>query len=201
LADPRLTLTAKAAMDPFSTLKDASAGFAGFAAQISDGQWEGASCGDWPVSELVRHVIAGDAMAVALIDGATSEEAMGVLSGLPLEEDPVEQFNTTAATMLAAFQRPGVMEQLVSHPMGVMPAGQVLGFRIGEAALHGWDLARAIEVNDTLNAGVVQSVWDAMEPAKDILASLGIFGDGPSGSVGDDAPLQVRLLDLSGRRP
>ncbi len=188
-------------MDQFSTLKDASAGFAGFASQISDDQWDGALCGDWPVGELVRHVIAGDAMAIALIDGATSDEAMEVLSGAPLEEAPVAQFSATAAAMLAAFQRPGVMEQLVSHPMGVMPAGQVLGFRIGEAALHGWDLARAIGVDDSLDAGVVQSVWDAMEPAKDILASLGIFGDGPSGNVGDDAPLQQRLLDLSGRRP
>jgi len=28
-----------------------------------------------------------------------------------------------------------------------------------------------------------------------------VFGTGPSGTVGPDAPLQDRLLDLSGRRP
>jgi hypothetical protein len=28
-----------------------------------------------------------------------------------------------------------------------------------------------------------------------------VFGAGPSGTVADDAPLQVQLLDLTGRRP
>jgi hypothetical protein len=28
-----------------------------------------------------------------------------------------------------------------------------------------------------------------------------MFGDGPSGTVSADAPLQLRVLDLSGRRP
>jgi len=153
----------------------------------------------WPV--LGRHVIAGDAMAIALVGGATSETALKVLTGSELKEDCVAQFTSTANTMLEVFQQPGSMERVVHHPMGDVPASQVLGFRVGEAALHGWDLAQAIGVDDTLNHGVVQAVWDAMEPSKDMLASLGIFGDGPSGTVGPDEPQQLRLLDLSGRRP
>jgi hypothetical protein len=34
-----------------------------------------------------------------------------------------------------------------------------------------------------------------------IIGQIGIFGEGPSGTVGEDAPLQERLLDLTGRRP
>ena len=34
-----------------------------------------------------------------------------------------------------------------------------------------------------------------------IIGDIGVFGTGPSGTVADDAPLQQRLLDLSGRRP
>ncbi|MFV2038731.1 MAG: TIGR03086 family metal-binding protein [Acidimicrobiales bacterium] len=187
-------------MDPFSTLKDASAGFAALMSEISDDQWDNPSCGDWPVSELVRHVIAGDAMAVDLVGGASSEDALEVLTGTDLDDDPMSQFTSTAHTMLGVFREPGNMERIVHHPMGDMPAAQVLGFRVGEAALHGWDLARAIDADDTLDPGVVQSVWDAMAPAKDMLGSLGIFGAGPSGTIAEDAPLQVRLLDLSGRR-
>jgi hypothetical protein len=33
------------------------------------------------------------------------------------------------------------------------------------------------------------------------LESSGAFGSGPSAGVPDSAPLQTRLLDLSGRRP
>jgi hypothetical protein len=33
------------------------------------------------------------------------------------------------------------------------------------------------------------------------IGKSGFFGSGPSGAVGEDAPLQTRLLDLSGRRP
>lgn len=188
-------------MEPFDTLRDASKDFAGFISQITDEDWNRETGCDWPVSELVRHMIAGDAMAIALIGGASSDEAMKVLSGTPLEDDRLAQFASTAAAMLTAFQHPGNMEKIVHHPMADMPASQVLGFRIGEAVLHGWDLTRAIGADETLNAAVVQAVWDAMEPSKDMLASLGIFGDGPSGTVNQDAPLQERLLDLTGRRP
>ncbi len=103
--------------------------------------------------------------------------------------------------MFEAFEQDGSMDRIVHHPMGDMPASQVLGFRMGEVVLHGWDLAQAIEVDDTLNPAAVQAVWEATMPSKDMLASLGIFGDGPSGTVADDAPLQIRLLDLTGRRP
>jgi hypothetical protein len=34
-----------------------------------------------------------------------------------------------------------------------------------------------------------------------MIPATGVFGSGPSGTLGPDAPLQDRLLDLSGRRP
>jgi hypothetical protein len=32
------------------------------------------------------------------------------------------------------------------------------------------------------------------------IGEVGMFGTGPSGFFNDDAPLQLRLLDLTGRR-
>ena len=40
-----------------------------------------------------------------------------------------------------------------------------------------------------------------MSPMAGFIGKSGFFGSGPSGEVGEDAPLQSRLLDLSGRRP
>ena len=44
-------------------------------------------------------------------------------------------------------------------------------------------------------------VWTQLAPMTPFIAQTGVFGAGPSGEVGQDAPLQVRLLDLTGRRP
>jgi len=44
-------------------------------------------------------------------------------------------------------------------------------------------------------------IWDQMSPIADFIGKSGFFGSGPSGEVPEEAPLQARLLDLSGRRP
>lgn len=188
-------------MNPCTTLRSASAGFAGFLSQIDAAQWDSPTGCQWPVRELVRHVIAGDAMATALMGGASSSEALEILTGTPLDDDPISQFSSVAGTMFTAFEQDGALEQIIHHPMADMPAGRVLGFRMGEVVLHGWDLAQAIGVDEALDPNAVQAVWDATIPSKDMIATLGIFGDGPSGTAPDEAPLQTRLLDLTGRRP
>lgn len=82
-----------------------------------------------------------------------------------------------------------------------MPGSQLLNFRAGDLILHSWDLARAIGVDETLADGPVAYVWEALQPMAPIIGQIGQFGTGPSGDVGEDAPLQQRLLDLTGRRP
>jgi hypothetical protein len=89
----------------------------------------------------------------------------------------------------------------VHHPIGDVTGSQLLGFRIGDATLHSWDLARALGIDETLEPELVESVWGQLEPISAIIGEIGVFGDGPSGTVGEDAELQLRLLDLTGRRP
>jgi len=62
-------------------------------------------------------------------------------------------------------------------------------------------LARAIGADETLSPGLVGALWDAFAPIADFIKLAGVYGEGPSGDVPDDAPLQLRLLDVSGRRP
>jgi hypothetical protein len=79
-----------------------------------------------------------------------------------------------------------------------MPGAQL--FRIGGLTLHAWDLARA-SADENLDSELVEAVWAQLSPLAPFIAETGVFGVGPSGEVGEGAPLQVRLLDLSGRRP
>jgi len=82
-----------------------------------------------------------------------------------------------------------------------MPGAQLLGFRIGDLALHTWDLARAIGGDEELDEGLTANVWETLEPMAPFIGEIGVFGTGPSGTVGSDAPLQTRLLGVTGRRP
>ena len=85
--------------------------------------------------------------------------------------------------------------------MGEIPRTTFVGFRIMDNGTHAWDLARAIGVDDTLEAELVSQMWDDIQPMAGSLGELGIFGESSSGDVADDAPLQTRFLDLLGRRP
>jgi len=102
----------------------------------------------------------------------------------------------------AGFAAFGALDRAVTHPMmGDIPSSQFLGMRVGDALLHAWDLARAIGANDQLAPELVFQVWTGMSPMAGFIGKSGFFGSGPSGEIGEDAPLQNRLLDLSGRRP
>jgi hypothetical protein len=80
-----------------------------------------------------------------------------------------------------------------------MPGRQLLGFRITEYALHGWDLATTIGADDHIDHDVLLALLALLEPMADILPTTGMFGSGPSGTLPPDASLQHRVLDLSGR--
>jgi len=102
----------------------------------------------------------------------------------------------------AGFAATGALGRTIAHPvMGEIPCSQFLGMRVGDALLHSWDLARAISADDQLDPELVAEVWAGMSPMAGFIGKSGFFGSGASGAVGQDASLQTRLLDLSGRRP
>ncbi|HLX88395.1 MAG TPA: TIGR03086 family metal-binding protein [Acidimicrobiales bacterium] len=158
-------------------------------------------CDDWSVVDLVRHMAVGATMASSL------------LAGEPWNREPVVEEVASAPDLRAEWERrtqeeragfadPGALDRMVAHPvMGDIPARQFLGMRVGDAVLHAWDLAKATGGDVELPSGLVAEVWDFMSPMSGFIGASGFFGSGPSGDVGPEAPLQTRLLDLSGRRP
>jgi uncharacterized protein (TIGR03086 family) len=140
-------------------------------------------------------------MVAALAAGGTRNDAIVVLGVDHLGDDPVGSIDAALAAQLEAFAQPDVADHVFQHPAGDMPGAQVLRFRVGDLLVHQWDLARAIGADETLDADLVQEVWDGISPMIPMMATSGVFGSGPSGTVADDAPLQTRLLDAMGRRP
>jgi uncharacterized protein (TIGR03086 family) len=171
-------------------------------AAIAPDQWElPSTCTGWTVKDLADHVMGGNRFAVPLLRGATPGESLTEALAGRFDGDPVEQFRESAAGQLAAFAEPGALDRTVDHPAGVIPATTYLAFRLGDLVLHAWDLARSTGGDDSLDDELLPTIWAAYQAMADAAPELEPFGAGASGTVPDDAPLALRLLDLSGRRP
>lgn len=189
-------------MDPLDVLDRAGSGFAALLAQVSPTQWADPTGNEGQdVGALVDHVIGGDRMAAVILAGGSREDGLGQFARSAEDADRLAAFEESRGAQAGAFAVPGVLERTVHHPAMDMPGSLLLGFRTSEYALHGWDLARAIGADDTIDPDVVQAVWEFTLPLAELMAASGMFGTGASGTVADDAPLQTRLLDLTGRRP
>jgi uncharacterized protein (TIGR03086 family) len=182
-------------------LRHAGVEFARRLAAVTPGQLsQPTPCEEWTVSDLVRHVVGESIMSARLLAGADALSAAR-LDGDILGADPLAAFATAASAELAAFEETGATGRIVHHPTMDMPGAQLLGFRIGGFTLHAWDLARAAAGDETLDSDLVEAVWAQLSPMASIIGQTGVFGAGQSGDLAADAPLQLRLLDLSGRRP
>jgi uncharacterized protein (TIGR03086 family) len=157
-------------------------------------------CEGWDVGQLIDHVTAGSAMAVALMAGCSTEEAQATM-GAAVEGDRFEACRRQLGLAVAALEGPTAPETIVHHPIGDVSAAQLLAFRIGDLTIHSWDLSRALGFDETLPAALVERAWADLSPMAGFIGSVGVFGEGPSGSLDDSTLLQARLLDLSGRRP
>jgi uncharacterized protein (TIGR03086 family) len=171
-------------------------------AAIPAGQWDlPTPCSDWSLRDLLVHLIEGSAMTVSLLDGATAEAALAVF-GVAHGPDLAAELDAALMAELAAFEGPGAFDTIVHHPgPGDIPGAVLYQFRTADYLLHSWDIARAVGADEDLPDDLVSGVWEAMQPMVPVIGTIGVFGTGPSGDVAEDAPLQVRLLDVSGRRP
>ncbi|MDO8731170.1 MAG: TIGR03086 family metal-binding protein [Actinomycetota bacterium] len=189
-------------MDPLAPLDSASLEFRSRLAPISPDQWDDSThLGDWTVRGLIDHVIGANRMSVVLLGGGSREDAIASMGASKADTDLLQAFDESTAAQRAAFSAPGAFELVVPHPAGDIPGGRLFGFRLVDLTIHAWDLARATGGELELNPLIVSSLWETLSPTATHLVATGVFGEGASGAVSEDAPLQLRLLDMLGRRP
>lgn len=112
-------------------------------------QWtNGTPCTEWTARELVNHLAGGNRLFAGLLRGAPSPSLAEQqrMQGLDqLGEDPVTAYRDAADALRAAFDQPGVLERIVTLPIGPLPGFAALQLRITEALVHGWDLAQGTD--------------------------------------------------------
>jgi uncharacterized protein (TIGR03086 family) len=188
-------------MDHIEILTLATDEFARRLATVPAGSMDQPStCDEWDVAGLIGHVIGGSRMAVDLIGGASAAEALETLLAAPADDDVVAAFATAGADQIGAFAAAD-LSAIVHHPAMDMPVAQLLGFRISDLVVHGWDLARSTGGDEVIDPRLVEAVWTAIEPMVPMMGAVGVFGAGQSGTLDASASLQDRVLDACGRRP
>ncbi len=166
--------------------------------QVSDDAWTGPTpCTEWDVRALVHHLVNEISWMTPLLGGRSVGEVGDTLSGDLLGDDPVASWNTTAAGTLAAVNADGAME-LVIHLSRRDTTGADYTFEVfNDLAIHGWDLARAIGADETIDPAFVAIIDERMAPVIADLKASGQHGDEVVPPDGADA--QTRLLALFGR--
>src|SRR5690348_8837142 len=93
-------------------------------------------CTEWTVRDLLEHMIG----VVAGLGAAAAGEPP---TAFVLSDDPAGQFKSAAASAMAAWRTPGVLERVVDAGPGPMPGSVLASINLVDTAVHTWDLAAA----------------------------------------------------------
>jgi uncharacterized protein (TIGR03086 family) len=166
--------------------------------QVPDDAWTGPTpCTEWDVRALVHHLVSEISWMVPLLGERSVADVGDSLNGDLLGDDPVASWDAAAAATLAAVGADGAME-LVIHLSRRDITGADYAFEVfNDLAIHGWDLARAIGADETIDPTYVAMIDERMSPVIADLKASGQYGDEVTPPDGADA--QTRLLAMFGR--
>jgi uncharacterized protein (TIGR03086 family) len=173
--------------------------------QIADDQWGLTVPDDMtrrpPVTlrELIAYHAYDEAWVPDVLAGKTIEEVGDAHGGDLLGDDPKGRFAGLVRAAVEAVRWLEDLESTVHLSYGDYPAREYLWHITSFRGLRSFDVARFIGVDTTMSADLAQGLWDEIAPHAEEWRRLGVYG--PRVPVPEDAPLQDRLLGLTGRRP
>ena len=143
-----------------------------------------------------------DAWVPDMVAGRTMDEVgQEAYKGDLLGDDPQGNFATISEGARAAVAGLSAEEltRTAHCSFGDFPVREYLLQTNMFRGLRAHDIAKVIGVDTRLPDALVQGLWDELAPIAEEWRAIGIFG--PKIEVPDDAPLQDRLLGLTGRQP
>jgi len=159
-------------------------------------------CAEWDLRALLVHMTGNNNGFADAAEGRPTDPA--VWAGAGAGDDLVGDYLKSADRVRAAFAAEGVLDRnLDVHGYGLYPAPTAIGMHFIDYLVHGWDVAKAIDVDHSLDPELCLAIlkigagWPKDSPT--------IWGPGaPFGKripVPDDAPPDHRLLGFLGRSP
>ena len=164
-------------------------------------------CTEWNVRQVMNHVIGGAEVLAGSLEGNIPEGVGGVSPNSSYSDEAdvsklAQAYADESTRILAAVRQAGAMES--ATPGGMMTVPQFLVAMATDHIIHGWDLARATEQDETLDADVVEAAYAMMTSPEgagfvEMGRQMGFVG--PAVGVAADAGLQDKLIAHMGRRP
>ncbi|WP_213813903.1 TIGR03086 family metal-binding protein [Glaciihabitans sp. dw_435] len=149
---------------------------------------------DWDIDTLVRHVTEEQQWVPYLLQGMTVEEAQEKLE--PLGDDLVGEWRRHSKAATDAWASVP-FDATVQLSYDTVTVEDYLKEQVSDVTIHSWDLARAAGADEKLDDELVEAAWSIFEPQLETLAASGLFADPIQ--VDESAPLQLRLLAITGR--
>ncbi|MBB4957935.1 TIGR03086 family metal-binding protein [Micromonospora polyrhachis] len=149
----------------------------------------------WTARDVVRHL-------VEWLPGLLAAGAGVELPGGPsVDDDPVAAWQAHCDGVQALLDDPETPHRMLVNPhIGEVPLDQAIDrFYTSDVFMHTWDLARATEQDDRLDADFCAVLLAGLEPIEEVLRMSGQYG--PRVATPDDADTQTRLLGFIGRDP
>jgi uncharacterized protein (TIGR03086 family) len=106
-------------------------------------------------------------------------------------------YAASAKAAAAVFRAPGALDAPCAVSYGPVPGSVYAGHRFIDAFIHGWDLAAATGQDTALDADVMQSCRQTLEPRLELFREARAFAmplPVPPGATG-----QTRFLAIVGR--
>ena len=152
---------------------------------------------EWDVTELAKHVIREQQWVPLLLEGKTIEE---VGDGLPpIDESDLPGEWTKWSRIATEAWESASFEDSVQLSYDTVKMKDYLKEQVADVTIHSWDMARATGSDEHLDDELVEATWTIFEPQRETLAAAGLYNE-PIG-MDEDAPLQLRLLAITGRDP
>ena len=157
-------------------------------AQVGGTDWgRPTPCSEWSVRELVAHLQGGNDLFAQVLSHR-DPSAVGRSTDYP----------ASVEALLAAFGRPGVLQETFVVPVGPVPGMVALHLRLTEALVHGWDLAVATGQSLSFpDETVEQEIAFSRAKLADLPPDRHPFG--PPQPIADGTPPLDRLAALLGR--
>ena len=165
--------------------------------QILPEYWDASpACDEWDVYDLVAHCVVENMRASLILEGASFEDVMSVVPEVVVE-DPEMAWEVSWRNVVAAFAQTDIEGQ-VELGAQTIPTIEFLRIRACDLAVHAWDLAVGLGVDDRIDDEVVAAALLWARDRRDQMAQMPELFDPPKTSS-SDADDQTQLLEIFGR--
>jgi uncharacterized protein (TIGR03086 family) len=170
----------------------------GESVRAANGRWDRRSpCDAWDARGVLEHVIGFHDVLLL--------RPLGLKPDRP-RDDPQTRWELTYGQLEKAFE-PGRclfdkivdIPELQGNPATRLDARAMMPNLTRDVLVHAWDLARAVDADDRLDAGWCEQFYAALPKDPRALSISGMF-DAPV-AVGDQTDVQSKLLARLGRNP